>query len=184
MAEINREVLGVVLASVFLWSGAAKAATPARLTDALTSLLGVGQRTGHVATVGFANLELAAAALLLFAPAAMVTTALSAALGLSILGTSLYVLTTGRALTCGCFGSLSSKPIGWSNAAFGAAVVVMSLAPVLLWRSSAITDLGASAFSFGRVAAVACLVPLGLLVTHRRLLLAPLSNFAARTTAT
>lgn len=180
MSRAFGDFLAVALASVFLWSGAAKVGTPASLADTLRSLLGTSSRTAHTATIGFAVGEIVAAVLLLLLPFGTTAPVVAGAVSLVILGTSIYVLATGRTLRCGCFGSMSKKPIGWSNAAYGTGLVLLCLLLIAL-------DVPASASApstlfLARAAGVTCVVVLGLVVTHGRLLKPAVANFTRGTT--
>lgn len=171
------EVLQAALAITLLWSGAAKLGSIRGLSEAVAGLFRVSAGVARTAARLFSSVEVAAAILLVVVPTSPYATALSFAVGASILAVASYAAGSGRVYSCGCFGSRSAKPLGWRNAAYGGLIAGAALT-LLLRSPQAGFDSPSSTIARSCVVAVVLLV--AVLVIHAKALQQPIANFNFR----
>lgn len=162
------EVVPIVLAALFLASGATKMGSPSAATNALVELLRLPSvRAGAVVRL-LGAAEVAAGTMvtgILFPRAGY---ALALILGLAITVAGGWASISGRKIECGCFGTRKSQPLGWRNVVFGLGIIAMS---------GALRLQGYSGDEQRTLLAGLTVALVWTLVTHRGLLAAPWRNF-------
>ncbi|MBA0126457.1 DoxX family membrane protein [Haloechinothrix sp. YIM 98757] len=175
--ELYVEVLRVALAVSFFWSGSAKLGSPGAARRAMDEVPFVRKGT-RLATYSLATFEVAAAVLIAspLVPALGYIATLLLATGIVVVST--WVIVTRRNISCGCFGSRQSKPLGWKNLFFGLGIVFASL--FLLfghgwgWSSSGTGD------ELARLVVMATAALVGTMARHADLISRPWQNFNLR----
>ena len=176
MPELLEEVLRAALAITFVWSGGAKFGSPRRLSDAVAGITSTSPGAALFAARLFSLLEVTTAVLLVFSQTAWSGTIMAMGLGGAIFGLSAYAAATKRVYSCGCFGSKSFKPIGLSNAAYGALIVAAAGALAVLDGAG---GSGGPSDSLRLACVVASCVLVGLLLGSARELQRPIDNFTS-----
>lgn len=118
------------LAAILMCAGSAKGAVPAPAADGLTELLRPARPVPLWFIRVFASIEIAAAALLMWADTRTIGLVVIAVFGLVFAGLGVAGVVRGGREPCGCFGRAAGRPIGWPNVALGG--LILAVAVVLL----------------------------------------------------
>jgi len=175
MLGLLGQALPITLASIFLWSGAAKLGSPTGAGDAIAHLSKLPPSAGRLAARQLALLEIAAAVSVATSIQWAFGYSLSLFLGVMIVLASLWGILSHKAIPCGCFGTRSSRPIGWRTLSWGA--LISAASAVLL---AGYPHVQYTLEPLARVAAVCCVATMGALLKHVDLLSKPIANFTFR----